>query len=173
MLSILTEKDIFRQIKYMESRHFSLGPSEKHMTVRIISILFGLVCIAIAVFWMIFNIKSARADRTLWITVLFLTGFGLYQMWSGFGGTRRFIEIGNERIVLRKNSLLPRREMISSQISKIKIHPLNIVFYFAGGGKTILRFGTEYADRIEPVKAGIEEFAVRNKIDIEEINDEI
>ncbi len=47
----------------METKYFSLGPSETGIAIKIIRILFGLVCIAIAVFWMIFNIRSVQSDR--------------------------------------------------------------------------------------------------------------
>ena len=157
----------------METKYYSLGPSETGITVRIIRTLFGLVCLAIAIFWMIYNLKSVRSDRILWVTVSFLTGFGLYQVWAGFGRTARFIQIGSDRIVLRKNSLLPRIVMISSKIRRIEIYPLSLIFYSSDKGRTILRFGTVYADRIDPVKSDIQEFASINNIDFEEISEEI
>ena len=121
---------------------------------------------------MIFNIRSVKADSTLWITVLFLSGFGLYQILAGLGRTIRFIQIGNDKIILKKNSLLPLRIMDPSEIKKIEVFPLNLIFYFHSGGKTILRFGTTYTDNIEPIKNGIEEFASVNNIDFETIAEE-
>lgn len=128
---------------------------------------------AIAIFWIVFNIRSVKADSTLWITVLFLSGFGLYQVWSGLGRAIRFITIGNDKIVLKKNSLLPQREMASTGIKKIEAYPLSIIFYFNGGGKTVLRFGTTYTDNIEPIKNEIEKFASLNIIDFETISEVI
>ena len=157
----------------METKYYSLGPSENSTAIKLIRILFGLVCIAIALFWMIFNIRSVKSDSTLWITVLFLSGFGFYQIWAGLGKTLRFIEIGNDKIILKKNSLLPSREMTSSEIKKIEIFPLNLIFYFHQGGKTVLRFGTTYTENIEPVKNGIDEFAASNNIDLEIVTENI
>ena len=157
----------------METKYFSLGPPENSTTVKIIRFVFGLVCIAIAIFWMIFNIRAAKADRILWITVLFLSGFGSYQVWAGLGRTSRFIRIGNDKIILKKNSLLPLKEMASSGIKKIEVFPLNIIFYFNRGGKTILRFGTTYTDDIEPIKIEIEEFAAVNNIELETMTEEL
>ena len=157
----------------METKYFSLGPSENSAFVKVIRILFGLVCIAIAFFWLIFNIRSVKTDNTLWITVLFLSGFGFYQVWAGLGRTTRFIQIGSDKIILKKNSLLPLKEMASSEINKIEVFPLNLIFHFHRGGKTILRFGTAFTDNIDPIKSGIEEFSAVNNIAIEEITEEI
>jgi hypothetical protein len=157
----------------METKYFSLGPSDNSTLVKIIRILFGLVCIGIALFWLIFNIRSVKADRILWITVLFLSGFGFYQVWAGLGRTIRYIQIGRDKIILKKNSLLPLKEMESSEIKKIEVFPLNLIFYFHKGGRTVLRFGTTFTDNIDPIKNGIEEFSALNNIDIEEITEEI
>jgi hypothetical protein len=157
----------------MEKRYFSLGPSDTGIAIKTIRILFGVACIAIAIFWLIFNINSVKADSTLWITVLFLTGFGAYQILAGLGRTLRFIKIEKEKILLRKNSLLPVSEMRSSEIKKIEAFPLNLIFYFHSGRKKILRFGTTFTDNIDPIKYEIEEFASRNNIDFEVVAEDI
>jgi hypothetical protein len=157
----------------METKYFSLGPSENSSILKIIRIIFGAVCIAIAIFWMIFNIRSEKSDRTLWVTVLFLSGFGSYQVMAGLGRTLRYIQIFSDKIILRKNSLLPLKEMPALNIKKIEVFPLNLVFYFKDGGKTILRFGTTFTDNIEPVKSGLEEFAILNNIDFEIITEKL
>jgi len=157
----------------METKYYSLGPSENSTTLKIIRILFGLVCLAIAVFWIVFNIRSVKADRTLWITVMFLSGFGLYQVLAGLGRTSRFIGIGSDKIFLKKNSLLPVKEMSASEIKKIELFPLNLIFYLNPGRKTVLRFGTTYTDNIDPIKSKIELFASGNKIYLEIKREEI
>jgi hypothetical protein len=161
------------EIIYMETKYFSLGPSDNSTFLKVIRILFGLVCIAIAIFWMIFNMRAVKADRTLWITVLFLSGFGFYQIWAGFGRTTKFIQIGSDKIIMKKNSLLPAKEMASSEIKRIEIFPLNLIFHFHSGGKTVLRFGTTFIDNIDPIKSGIDEFSALNNIAVEEITEEI
>jgi hypothetical protein len=157
----------------METKYFSLGSPDSGIAIKIIRILFGLVCMAISVFWIIFNIRSVQSDRTLWITVLFLSGFGLYQVCAGLGRTRRYIQIDNEKIMLKKNSLLPVTEMKSSEISKIEVYPLNLIFYFHKGGRKILRFGTAYTDIIDPVKDETEKFATSNNIGFEIVAEEL
>ena len=157
----------------METKYFQLGQSESSSFIKFIRMLFGLVCIAIAVFWMIFNIRSAKTDRTLWISVIFLSGFGFFQVWAGLGRATSFIQISNDKITLKKNSLLGARQINASEINKIEVFPLSLIFYFKDGGKTILRFGTTFTDNIDPVKSKTEEFASINKIELEIIKEEI
>jgi hypothetical protein len=157
----------------METKYFSLGHSENSSVIKIIRIIFGLVCIAIALFWLIFNIRSVKAEHTLWITVIFLSGFGFFQIWAGIGRAKRFIQISNDKILLKMNSLLPHREVPSLEIKKIEVFPLNLIFYFQKGGKTVLRFGTTYTDNIELIKNEIEEFAIINNINLEIISEDI
>ena len=157
----------------METKYFSLGHPENSSVIKIIRIIFGLVCIAIALFWLIFNIRSVKAEHTLWITVIFLSGFGFFQIWAGIGRATRFIQISNDKILLKMNSLLPHREVPSLEIKKIEVFPLNLIFYFQKGGKTVLRFGTTYTDNIELIKNEIEEFAIINNINLEIISEDI
>jgi hypothetical protein len=157
----------------METKFFSLGPTESSTLIKIIRIIFGSVCIAIAIFWMIYNVRSVKTDRRLWITVLFLSGFGFYQVWAGLGRASRFIQISSDKIILKKNSLLPVREMAASEIKKIEIFPLNLIFYFHKGGKIVLRFGTTFTDNIEQIKNGIEEFASVNNTQLETMTEEL
>jgi hypothetical protein len=157
----------------METKSFSLGPLDNSTIIKIIRILFGIVCIGIAFFWLIFNIRSVSSDSMLWITVVFLTGFGGYQIYAGAGLAKRYIAVDSEKIVLRKNSFLPKREMAASEIKRIEVFPLNLIFYFQNGGKTILRFGTTYTDIIDPVKSAVEQFAGLNNISLEYVLEEI
>jgi hypothetical protein len=157
----------------METKYFLLGTTENSSAIKIIRIVFGLACIAIALFWLIFNIRSVKPDGSLWITVIFLSGFGLYQILAGLGRTARFIQIGRDKIILKKNPVLPAREMASSGIKKIEVFPLNLIFHLHNGGKTLLRFGTAYTGIIDPVKNEIAEFATVNNIDLETMSEDI
>ena len=95
----------------METKYFSLSSDENNRLVKIIQVIFGIVCFAVAIFWLIFNIGSLKADSTLWITILFLSGFGFYQIWSGLGKATRYIKIGTDKIWLKKNIMLPVVEL--------------------------------------------------------------
>jgi hypothetical protein len=157
----------------METKYFFLGTSENNRLVKVIQVLFGLVCLVIAIFWLIFNIGSLKADGTLWITIIFLSGFGFYQMWAGLGRSTRFIEIGQDKIRLKNNAILPVIKIIAADIEKIEIFPLNLIFFIRPKKKLFLRFGTTYTDNIEPVKNGIIQFASDNNISVETKIEEI
>jgi hypothetical protein len=151
----------------METKYFSLSSNENNKLVKIIQIVFGIVCFVVAIFWLIFNIRLLKADGTLWITIIFLTGFGFYQIWSGMGRAIRFIEIRSDRIVLKKNIVLPSIEISTGEIEKIEIYPMKLIFFLKPKKKVLLRFGSTYYTTNELIKDEIIGFAESNKISIE------
>ena len=157
----------------MEIKYFSLDTSENNRLVKIIRIVFGVVCFAVAIFWLIFNIKSLKSDGMLWITIIFLSGFGLYQIWSGLGRATRFIEIGTDYIRLKKNPIFSPLEMAAGEIEKIELFPLNLIFFLISKKRILLRFGTTYYETNEMVKDEILGFAESNKIPLEIIQEEL
>jgi len=157
----------------MEKKYFSLGPSENNRLIKIIQIVFGVVCFAIAAFWLFFNIRSLKADRTLWITITFLTGFGFYQIWSGIGMAARFIEISSDNIRLKKTILLPAVTIDGGEIQKIELYPFNLIFFLKSGKKMLLRFGATYQETNEKIKDEILRFAEHNSINAEFVEEKI
>lgn len=157
----------------MEKHYFSLGTSENSKAIRIIRIIFGVVCIAISVFWIIFNIKSLKTDGTLWITIVFLTGFGLFQVWAGLGRADRFIEFRTISIRLKKNSFFSPVEMTVSEIERIELFPMNIVFFMRSKKRILLRFGSTFYETNEKVKDELLSFAETNNIPLEIIQENI
>ena len=157
----------------MEKKYFSLETKENPPAVKIIQIAFGIICIAIAIFWLIHNVSSVKSDSTLWITIIFLTGFGAYQILAGLGKTERYIETGPEKIVLKQNSFLPKIELKPQDIDAVVIFPLSILFRFKNKNKIIFRFGLSNTDIINPVKDEVVDFAKLNSIPVEEKKEEI
>lgn len=157
----------------MEKKYFSLDPKEDARVVKIFQIVFGIFCIVIALFWMIFNIRSGKTDNSLWITIIFLVGFGAYQILAGLGKTKKYIELGPDKIVLKQNSFLPMIQLKAADIEKIEIFPLSINFLLANRKKINFMFGLSYTDIINPVKEAVMEFAEVNKISVEEKREEI
>jgi hypothetical protein len=157
----------------MEKKYFALSAPENNRLVKIVQIAFGIVCFGVAVFWMFFNIRSLKADKTLWITILFLCGFGFYQIWSGFGLAVRFIEISAQKIRLKKTILLKAVEMQASEIEKIEIYPMNLILLLKSEKKVLLRFGTTYQETNEKVKDELLVFAELNSIEIEFVEEKI
>lgn len=151
----------------MGKKYFSLGSVENNRLIKIIQILFGIVCFTVAIFWLIFNIRSLKADGTLWITIIFLSGFGFYQVWAGLGQATRFIEISSDKIRLKKNIMLPAVEILPGEIQKIEVYPFNLIFYLKTKKRILLRFGTTYHETNEKIKDEILSFAELNSINTE------
>jgi hypothetical protein len=154
-------------------KRFSLGPVETGKLVRIIRIVFGLLCIAVAAYWTIFNLKSAMSGKSIWVTTAFLTGFGVYQIWAGLGRAERYIVIDSDSVILKRNSFLPVQKFTRENLESVQFYPMSMIFRMRDGKKTILRFGTVYADNIDPVKEAVEEFTTKNQITKEIISEEV
>ena len=157
----------------MEKKYFLLSSVENNRVIRIIQIVFGIVCLAVAIFWLIFNIRSLKTEGTLWITIIFLSVFGLYQVWSGLGKATRFIEISSDRIRLKKTIILPAVEMSIGDIQKIEIYPFNLIFFLKAKKRLILRFSTTYQETNEKVKDELLVFGELNSIDVEFVEEKL
>ncbi len=157
----------------METKYFSLSSVENNRLVKIVQIAFGIACIIVAICWLIFNIRLMKSDGTLWITIIFLTGFGFYQIWSGLGKATRFIQIGSDIIRLKRTVLLPALEIPSETIQKIELYPFNLIFFLKEKKKIMLRFSTTYLETNEKVKDEILSFAELNKINIEFVEEKV
>jgi hypothetical protein len=151
----------------MEKRYFTLGAVDSNKLVKLIQIVFGIVCIGLALFWLIFSVRSLKSDPTLWITVLFLTGFGLYEIWAGLGRATRFIEIGSGKIRLKKNVLMPPIEILAQDIKKLELFPLSLVFYLKSGKQILMRFGTTYHETNEEIVDALLLFTETYNLDLE------
>lgn len=151
----------------METKTFYLSSVENNRLVKIIQIIFGTLCICVAVFWLIFNIRSLKADSTLWITIIFLAGFGFYMIWAGLGRATRYIEIGPEKIQLKKTIMLPPVEIIAGEIQKIELFPFNIIFFLKSEKRIMLRFSNTLYETNEKIKDEILKYAGTNSINAE------
>ena len=151
----------------METKYFSLDQSDNSKMVKIFQIVFGILCFAIAIFWLVFNIRSIKADGTSWITIIFLLVFGFYQVYSGMGKSARFIEISSDKIRIRKIIMLPPIIIQVAQIQKIEIYPFNLNIILKSEKKIIVRFGATYQDTNEKIKDEIMIFAEHNSINSE------
>jgi hypothetical protein len=143
----------------MEKINFPLDSGETNKIIKWFQIFFGIICIATAITWLIMFPGSAKSGLSFWISFLFLTGFGLYMINSGLGRGKRFIEISDEMIMIKKISFLPPTEIKCSNLKHIKIMPLSIVFELKSSKKIVLRLGTTYTDGIRPLKDAIIRFA--------------
>jgi hypothetical protein len=148
----------------MEKKHFSLEMRENNRLTMVFQIIFGTLCIAIAIYWLIYNFSAVKSDGTLWITVAFLTGFGAYLVWSGLGYAYKFVEFTEHLIRIRKNSFLPVVEVKSQDIEKIEIFPLKVVIKIKSSVTILLRLGVSNIERIELIKDEFTRFASDHNI---------
>ncbi len=169
-----SEKEINCRKQFnMENKYFLLGTSETNKLIKIFQIIFGFACLSIALFWMAENIKSKAIDGTLWITLIFLSGFGSYQIWAGFGRATRFIEIGKNLIILKKNSILPPVNVLAKEIENIELFPLSVKFFLKSKQRILLRLGTTFYEINEKIKDEILNFAETNQIPVEIIEEKL
>jgi len=157
----------------MEKRYFSLEIRDDNRLTKIFRIILGLLCCIIAIFWVMFNFISVKANGTQWITVIFLIAFGVFQIYAGFGLATKFIELSNNIIRLKKNSILQAIVLSSDQIERIELFPLKVQFFFRPGKKILLRFGISDPEKIELIKGEIVSFADTNNIILEIETEEI
>jgi hypothetical protein len=157
----------------MEVKYFSLGQSENNKIVNILRIVFGIVCFALAIFWITFNFTKSGSDGTVWITITFLLAFGFYQIWSGLGKATRFIEIGSEDIRIKKNAILPSLRINVKVISSVDFYPLNVIFILKSGKRIMLRFGTTFYDVNERIIDELLGFCESNSIPFDVIEEKL
>ena len=151
----------------MATNYFQLSNSDKNRFVNIVKLFFGIACIATGIYWAIYGINTSENGGSVWITILFLLGFGLYEIWSGLGKAERFIEISKTFIRLKKSIFLSARYIEVSELCKIEVFPLKIIFYFKEGEKNTLRFGTTYVDVNEKIVDALVWFAEQNAVNLE------
>jgi hypothetical protein len=170
---ISCEKGINCRKRAMEKKYFSLSPVENNRLVKLIQVAFGIVCLVVAIFWLLFNIRSMKADGTLWITIIFLSGFGFYQVWAGLGRATRFIEISSDKIWLKKTIIFPAVEIPVGEIQKIEIFPFNLIIFLKTGKRILLRFSSTYYETNEKIKDEILSFGELNSINVEIVEEKL
>jgi len=157
----------------METQYFSLELHRSNKLTKIFQLVFGIICAGVAVIWLILNLSTMKMTLGLALTVLFLLGFAYYQIVSGLGHAEKFIEVGGDKIRMKKNSIFPVEEVRADEVENVVIFPINIVFMLKSKKKIMLRFGTTYTDIINPAKDAIENFCQSNSLSYEERNEDL
>ena len=151
----------------MTKKTFSLEIQDNNKVIRSIQIIFGIVLIIIAGYWLIYNIRSTDGKGSLWITLIFLTGFGAYQIYSGLGFARKYIEFGDDILKIRTNSFVPSVSVKADAISTAEVYPLKVVIVLKTGKKILIRLGVTDTLKIENIKDEIIRFVTRNNVQVE------
>jgi len=151
----------------MEKKTFSLEMSENNRITKAFRFVLGVLCVAIAIYWLIFNMKMSKADWSSWLSSAFLILFGIYMVWTSFGYGYNFIEFESNIIRLKNNSFLPVREINSADIDKIIIYPLKFLIILRSAKKILTRFGISDLERNENIKDELMRFAEMHNISLE------
>jgi len=69
----------------MEKKYFSLEIGKSNRITRTFNLLLGSVCIVLAFAWVVINFDTLVSNRILWLSVLFLLGYGYYQVVTVLG----------------------------------------------------------------------------------------
>ena len=141
--------------------------------VKILQVVFGILCIGIAIFWLIFNLRSLYTAGTSWVTIIFVGGFGFYQVYAGLGYSKRFIEIGPDKICIKKDIMLPAIDISAGELEKVELYPFNLILFLKTRKKVILRLGASYQETNEKIKDEIISFGKLNSISVEFVEEKI
>ena len=151
----------------MTTNYFQLSHSVKNRFASILKLFLGVACITIGIYWAVYEISVAESIGSAWFTVLFLFGFGFYEIWAGLGKAERYIEIDNTFIRLKRTIFLSAKHIEAPEIGKIEIFPLKIYFHLKTGAKITLRFGTTYIEVNEKIVDALIKFAEQNSVDLD------
>lgn len=153
----------------MADTYYSIELHENTRVGRSLRILLGLICLVVAV-WFMYSIRGTAGSVTsTWIAMGFLLLFGLWLIGSGLGFTERFIRIGDERIVLRRDFYKPPVVFTSSTLSGVGFRPM-VIDFFSGEKKISLRLGAYYPERSAAIMEAVENFCRHHGIAIREDN---
>ncbi|HNR43442.1 MAG TPA: hypothetical protein PKL65_14520 [Bacteroidales bacterium] len=148
-------------------KKFFLDPGETGKIIRGFQFFFGIICVVVAIAWLILYPDPVKSGISFWVSFLFLSLFGIYQINAGAGRGRRFIGVGDKSLSLKRIALLPPRSINYDEIIKIEIFPLSIVLILKSGRHITIRLGTTYTDIITPLKDAVAIRAEEMKIPVE------
>ena len=157
----------------MKEKYFDLDPNNKTHLVKILQIIFGILCIATTLYYTLTGIFSGATNTTLWMAIVFLVLFGIYQIMSGLGKTKKYFRLNQNSISFKQHSVLPVTDLQSDNIDKIELYPLSIKFFLKNSRKIKFRFGISYPEIIDPVKQEVIGFAEDHDIPWIEVPEEI
>lgn len=149
----------------MTETRFNIDLHEENKAGKLLRIIFGVACLAAAV-WYMYSIRgTVSSTGSSWIATAFLLFFGLWMIASGLGYTRRYIIVGEDRITLRQEFYRPPVILTSSVLKAMEFKPLTVVFRTTTGSIS-LRLGTYYPERTTTIMVALEEFCKRNNIEV-------
>ncbi|HUS87246.1 MAG TPA: hypothetical protein VMW76_08400 [Bacteroidales bacterium] len=151
----------------MQHKHISLDDRPEKRMVRVIMVIFGLLCLFTSGWWSVYLLKLPDNNNNMfWLATLFLFLFGLYQIYSGLGLATRYMIFEEKVFIVRQNSLLTPKKFYSDNIKTVEIGSHDISLLFNDGRRYRIKLGLKYPDLGENIKENIIEFATGHKIEI-------
>lgn len=150
--------------------YISLNERPEKLFVRIMMVIFGLMCLFTAGWWALFLYKNPDNENIFWIATLFLLFFGLYQVYAGLGYATRYIKIEANQLVIRQNAFLKARTFNPGNLESVVIRGGDILFLLKGGERFRLKIGIRYPGTGEKIRNHIITFAEANGIITREEN---
>ncbi len=155
----------------MEEKKISLDIHENTKVSRLFQLLFGIVCLVIAVMLLINLIKTGNHSTTSIIVVAFLFLFGIWELLASAGITVRYIAVTKEKIILKDKYIVPARDIAVGEIKEVEFKPLSFTIYLTDGTDVRVRLGNYYSDRSIEVLETIEHFSRQNSIAVKGIDE--
>ncbi|MDZ7739778.1 MAG: hypothetical protein U5K32_12070 [Bacteroidales bacterium] len=150
----------------MDKQTILLGEKEDKPLVKIMVIIFGIMCIITAGWWTVFLIRYPDNENIFWAGSIFLLLFGLYQLLSGLGYTKRYISRTNGELLIRQNSLMPVKNLQASQLRQLEIRSMDMVLHGHNSSRLRIKLGIRYPDLGQQVKEFVIRWAEDNNIEI-------
>ncbi|MBP5473612.1 MAG: hypothetical protein J6X92_02490 [Bacteroidales bacterium] len=157
----------------MKEQYFSLEPQKYSKFVRVLQILLGIACLIVSLIWVSINIKMKSISMQAFAPIIFVVVFGVYEICAGLEKTSKFLDIKRDGITFKQYSIFPPKIINATDLTKINIYPLSIIFVLKDEKNVKFRFGTSYHEVVEPVKDAIESFAENISIPVEYFEEKI
>lgn len=156
----------------MDVKKISLDMRESSKTMRILQLIFGLVCLFISA-WLFSNLMTTKsASGSNLIAVVFLFFFGIWELLSAFGITGRYIIVSDEKIILKHKYISRPQVHTAAKLKTITIKPVAFELHHLNGSKTLVKLGLYYRERSAEILDAVESFCKVNNIAVEGLEEE-
>lgn len=151
-------------------KRYPLESRESSKPVRILQLIFGIVCIFIAGWWTVFILRVPE-NANFWFAIIFMLLFGIFQIYSGLGYASKYLTVDSERLIIKKTVFGRTEVFAGTDIERILIFPLSVSVVLRNRRTISLRFPVTLGEGIDRVKDALAEYARDNKIMSEEKSD--
>lgn len=148
----------------MKKIYISLDDHEIKPWLQFTQIFFGIVCFIISGIWIYYMLDGDINVFTFWVATFFLLLFGLFQIYSGAGLSKRFVVFDEKEILLKQSTFGKKIHLLPGQIKSIEIGAAEIIFDRVQGSRIVLKLGLRYFETGETIKEKTELFARENQI---------